>query len=261
MISQARLFLCALQCLTRLPTPRLAGFEPEWIARSAPYYPVVGWLVGALSGGAFVLASRFWPGLPAAVIAIAIGLLVTGGLHEDGLADTADGLAGGQTPERRLEIMKDSRIGGFGVLALWAVLTLKAVVLASLPPDKVVLALVLVHGGARAFTTPIMASLRYVGEPGASKLKAQAMTARAREAALALVIGLSPFVFWRPALQVLIALALALALAGVAALALAARKLIGGFTGDVLGAVEQVAELGLLLGLAAQDLHALGLHA
>jgi adenosylcobinamide-GDP ribazoletransferase len=247
-IRQARLFLCALQFLTRLPIPALSGFEPAWIARASPYYPVVGWIVGGVCAGVLLLASRFWPGLPAAAIAVAIGLLVTGGLHEDGLADTADGLGGGQTPARRLEIMKDSRIGSYGVLALWAVLTLKVVTLASLPPIPAAVALILVHGAARAFAVVVMASLRYVGDPNAAKLKTAAMAARPLEAAAALVLGLAPLVLWPSTAQALIGVALAVA--AVAALSLGARKLTGGFTGDVLGGVEQLAELGLLLGLA-----------
>ena len=162
---QARLFLCALQFLTRLPTPSLEGFEADWIARSAPWYPVVGWIVGAISAGALLLASHLWLGLPAAAIALAVGFVVTGGFHEDGLADTADGLGGGQTPERRLEIMKDSRIGSYGVLALWGVLTIKVAALAMMAPMQAALALVLAHGAARAFAVVVMASLPYAGDP------------------------------------------------------------------------------------------------
>jgi adenosylcobinamide-GDP ribazoletransferase len=247
-IRQARLFLCALQFMTRAPVPALPGFEPAWIARASPYYPVVGWIVGGVCAGVLLLASRFWPGLPAAAMAVAAGALVTGGFHEDGLADTADGLGGGQTPTRRLEIMKDSRIGSYGALALWAVLTLKVVVLASLAPIQGAVALILVHGGARAFAVPVMASLRYVGDAKAAKLQTSAMTARPLEAAVALALGLAPLFLWRSAGHA--SIGVALAAAAVATLSLGARRLIGGFTGDVLGGVEQLAELGLLLGFA-----------
>jgi len=247
---QARLFLCALQFMTRLPTPRLARFQPEWIARSAPYYPVVGWVVGAISGAAFLAASRFWPGLPAAVIAIIAGLLVTGGFHEDGWADTADGLGGGQTPARRLEIMKDSRTGAYGVLALWAMLTLKAALLATLPPWQGALALVLIHGGGRAAAAAVMAVLPYAREPDQAKLGPSPMTVRPHEAAIALALGVAPVVLWPSHGQA--AAGLGLAVIGAMGLALVARRLIGGFTGDVLGGVEQIAELGLLLGLTAK---------
>jgi adenosylcobinamide-GDP ribazoletransferase len=253
-IRQARLFLCALQFLTRLPTPHLDGFEADWIARSAPWYPVVGWIVGALSAGALLLASRLWPGLPAAVVALATGFVVTGGFHEDGLADTADGLGGGQTPERRLEIMKDSRIGSYGVLALWGVLTIKAAALATLAPLQAALALILAHGAARAFAVMVMAVLSYAGDPEAAKLKPAPMGVRPQEAVIAVVIGLAPVALFMPPVQA--ASAIALAAWGAVTLALTARRLIGGFTGDVLGGVEQLAELGLVLGFAVKGLGA-----
>jgi adenosylcobinamide-GDP ribazoletransferase len=251
-IRQARLFLCALQFLTRLPTPRLEGFEADWIARSAPWYPVVGWIVGAISAAALLLASRIWPGLPAAVIALAAGFVVTGGFHEDGLADAADGLGGGQTPGRRLEIMKDSRIGSYGVLALWAILTIKAASLATMAPMQAALALVLAHGAARAFAVVVMASQRYAGDPEAAKLKPAPMGVRPLEAAIAVVLGLAPVVVFLPPVEAISGIALAAS--GATILALTARRLIGGFTGDVLGGVEQLAELGLLLGFAVKGI-------
>jgi len=251
-MAQARLFLCALQFMTRLPTSRLDDFQPDWIARSAPYFPVVGWVVGAVSAAAFLVASQFWPGLPAAVIAVAAGLLVTGGFHEDGLADTADGLGGGRTSARRLEIMKDSRIGSYGALALWSVLTLKAVLLASLPPWQGALALLLIHGAGRAAAPVVMASLTYVRGANEAKLGPSPMAVRPYEAAIAVVLGLAPIVFWPSATQAVAGLLLAAI--GAGGLALVSRRLIGGFTGDVLGGVEQLAELGLLLGLTAKVL-------
>lgn len=250
MIRQARLFLCALQFLTRLPTPRLDGYEADWIARSAPWYPVVGWIVGAISASALLAASRLWPGLPAAAIALATGFLVTGGFHEDGLADAADGLGGGQTRERRLEIMKDSRIGSYGVLALWAVLTAKAAALATIAPLHAALALVVAHGAARTFSVIVMATLRYAGDPEAAKLKPAPMGVRPLEAAVAVVVGLAPVALVMPPIQA--ASGMAFAACGAGALAWTARRLIGGFTGDVLGGVEQLAELGLLLGFAVK---------
>lgn len=256
MIRQARLFFCALQFMTRLPAPRFAGFEPDWIARSSPYYPVVGWIVGAISAAALLLASRFWPGLPAAVIAIAVGFLVTGGFHEDGLADTADGLGGGQTPARRLEIMKDSRTGTYGALALWGSLTLKVAALAALGPLQAALALLLTHGAARAFATVVMASQPYAGDLEAAKLKPALMGVRPYEAAIAMLLGLGPLLFWRSPLQAVAGVTLAAGGAGF--LALTGRRLIGGYTGDVLGGVEQLAELGLMLGLAATGFGAKG---
>ena len=245
---QAQQLICAVQFLTRLPTPAQSAFAPDWIARSAPYFPVVGQLVGLCCAAVWLIASRFWPGPPAAVLAVGAGLLITGGFHEDGLADAADGLGGGRTREARLAIMKDSRIGSFGALALGVSTLLRAALLAGMPPLAGALALVVAHGGARAAAVAVMAALPYAGAPGAAKLAQPPQGVRWSEAALALAIGAAPLLFLGPARALL---GLALAAAAAAAVALTARRLIQGVTGDILGAVEQVAEVALLMAAAA----------
>ncbi len=248
MIQQARLFLCALQFLTRLPTPELKTFQPEWISRAAPYYPVVGWIVGGLSAAIFYGATFVWSPLVSAVLAVAAGFLITGGFHEDGLSDTADGLGGGQTPARRLEIMKDSRIGSFGALSLWAVLTLKVAALSTLGPLQGAVALVAVHGAARTASVVVMSALPYAGDLTQTKLKPSPTGVRRSEAVIAVILGLAPLALL-PFGQT--ALSLLLTLAGAGTLVFAARRYIGGWTGDVLGAVEQLTEAALILGFAA----------
>lgn len=248
LVRQGRLLTCAAQFLTRLPTPRLAAIEPDWIACSARYFPLVGQLVGLLSAAVWLLVGRFWPGLPAAVLAVAAGVLATGGFHEDGLADTADGLGGGQDRERRLAIMKDSRIGSYGALALGLVLMLRIGLLASLSPWSGVVALVVAHGGARAAAVVVMAALPYAGDVDVAKVKPAARGARPRDAAIALALGAWPlFLLGLPRAVLAVGLTGAVSLS----MALAARRLIGGVTGDVLGAVEQLAEAALLMGAAA----------
>jgi adenosylcobinamide-GDP ribazoletransferase len=133
------------------------------------------------------------------------------------------------------------------------------VTLAGMDPPRAALALILIYGAARAFVTPVMAMLPYVGGTETAKLGAGAMGVRPVEAAIALLLGITPLLFFLPMQPVL--LGLGLAAAAASGLALMARRLIGGFTGDVLGAVEQMAELGLLLGLAARGLGAQGLGA
>jgi len=248
MIQQARLFLCALQFLTRLPTPELKSFQPEWISRAAPYYPVVGWIVGGLSSVVFYGATLVWSPLVSAVLAVTAGFLITGGFHEDGLSDTADGLGGGQTPARRLEIMKDSRIGTFGALSLWAVLTVKVAALATFAPLKGAITLVAVHGAARAASVVVMAALPYAGDPAQAKLKPSPTGVRPSEAIIAVIVGWTPLAFL-PLSHALVGLLLTLVGAGT--LGIAARRLIGGWTGDVLGAIEQIVEAALLLGFSA----------
>jgi adenosylcobinamide-GDP ribazoletransferase len=245
---QARLLVCAMQFLTRLPTPRLAGFEPDWITRAARYYPLAGQLVGLLIAVVWLVASRFWPGLPAAVLAVAAGVAITGGFHEDGLADTADGLGGGQDPARRLAVMKDSRIGGYGALALILALAARCALLAGLSPGAGALALVAAHGAARAAASVAMAALPYAGDIDAAKVKPAARRVTWPEAAVAAALGGWPLLLLGPAKALL---ALVLIATAASAIALSARRLIGGITGDILGAVEQLAEVAALMGAAA----------
>lgn len=245
---QLDLLLVAIQFLTRIPTPQIAGFDPDWISRSARYFPLVGQAVGAISALVFFAASQVWPPAIAALLAIATGVLVTGGFHEDGLADTADGLGGGQTSERRLEIMKDSRLGSYGALALGLTLALKTAALASLPPLVGALVLLTAHGLGRGAAVVAMAVLPYARGLDLSKWKPSPTGLSAGEVAIALLLAA-----WPLALLSLGVGGAGLALGALLALApaFAARRLIGGQTGDVLGAVEQMFELGFLLGAAA----------
>lgn len=245
---QVRLLLCAAQFLTRVPTPSLATFQADWITRSARYFPLIGQGVGLISALVLVGAERVWGGGVAAVLAIAVGLLVTGAFHEDGLADTADGLGGGQTPARRLEIMKDSRVGTYGVCALGLVLALKGAVLASTPAMTAAAMLLAAHGLGRAAAVCAMRLTPYAPSGGAGKWKPVPQGVRTGEVLVALLIAAWPLVFLPPVAAVA-------GLAGGAVLAVAmavlAKRLIGGHTGDVLGAIEQVFEVGFLLGVAA----------
>lgn len=254
MTYQLQLFLCAVQFLTRLPTPHLSRFQPEWISRSTRFYPLVGQIVGALCALAFLGAGSIWKPAIAGFLAVAVGIVCTGAFHEDGLADTADGLAGGQDRTRRLEIIEDSRLGTFGVLALLFVLSLKVLALAALPPLTGACALVAAHGLARASVVVTVASLPFNGDPGRARHNPVASGlslsggVRWYEIAIALALALWPLAFL-PLPQILAGLSLGVALA--LAPALAARRLIGGYTGDVLGATEQMFELGFILGVAA----------
>ena len=246
---ELRLFVCTLQLLTRLPTPRLEPYDPDWTARAARYYPLAGQVVGLIAAAMLVVAARVWGGgLIPAVLAVGAGVLATGGFHEDGLADTADGLGGGRTPEVRLAIMRDSRIGSYGALALGLVTALRVAALARMSPEAAAAALLFAHGAGRAAAVMVMATLPYARDPAAAKLAPASRPVTRREAAVAVLLGLWPvlLVGWRSA-----AIGLALAVVAAGWLAWRARRLVGGYTGDVLGAVEQLCEAALLLGAAA----------
>ena len=125
-------FLTALMLLTRIPVGRWCVHSREAVAASVTFFPLVGALVGLVTAAALALGSLALPARFTALVCMLTGVLLTGGIHEDGLADTADGLLGGTTPARRLEIMKDSRLGSFGALALWFALSAKWILLCEL---------------------------------------------------------------------------------------------------------------------------------
>ncbi len=235
--------LSAAALLTRLPLPDHRGTG----AASAWAWPVVGAGLGAFA--ALVAALALWIGLTPGVVAalvLAVGALLTGGLHEDGLSDTADGLFGGWTKERRLEIMKDSRVGSYGVLALLLVTLARWSALTTLFGAGEIWALVAVGAASRAPMAVIMGALpnargaglsHATGRPSSGVALAGALLA----AAVALVVT-----GWA-------ALPMLALVAGVSLLlARSARARIGGQTGDILGAAQQLAEAAGLAVLAAQ---------
>jgi adenosylcobinamide-GDP ribazoletransferase len=249
---QLQLFVVAVQFLTRLPTPAVEGFQLDWPVRAARFYPLIGQLVGLLAGAVWLLAGTLWPPTVAAALAVGAAVLITGAFHEDGLADTADGLGGGQTRERKLSIMKDSRIGTFGSVALWGVLILRVLALAALAPWLGALALVTAHGAGRAAAVLAMRLTPYVGDHDAAKGRPADARVGVYETLFAAAWGLVPLLALAAAFGPARA-GFAVLLGGAAAvwLALAARRAVGGHTGDVLGGVEQVVETAVLLAAAS----------
>ncbi len=245
---QLHLFFCAVQFLTRIPVPPLRDFELGWITRSAKYFPLVGQIVGGLSAAALLAGDEFWIWPLPALLAIAAGILITGAFHEDGLADTADGLGGGKDIAQRLSIMKDSRIGTYGTVTLMLVLAIKVAALSPLPAQTAALLLIAAHGLGRAAAVIAMATMRYAGDPDAAKSKPVPEGVTGPECLLAIAFSLWPLLLIAPPV-ILPALIAGSVLALL--MALTARRLIKGYTGDVLGAIEQVFEIGFLLGAAA----------
>ena len=228
---------------TRLPVATRASAP---LGEAAWTFPLVGILIGAV--GALVL----WLAGPlgsfvAATLAVAVTALMTGCLHEDGLADTADGFGGGTTKARKLEIMRDSRSGAYGMTALILSFMLRAGALASLAAAGAgVVALIAAHAGARAAMAVFMATVPQARQDG---LSATAGTPQPGTAAVAAILGLLTLLLCLGAgAGLLAALLVTLVLAGMARLA---RRQIGGQTGDVLGAVEQVSEIVILLTAAS----------
>lgn len=230
--------LSAFALLTRLPLPQPRTFRG---GASAWAWPVVGLAVGAVSVGAALLASALGaPAGVAAVVALGASALVTGALHEDGLADTADGLFGGWTRERRLEIMKDSRIGSYGVLALLLVTLARWSALTALVAAQEWGAILAVAALSRAPMAVLMATLPNARGTGLSASAGAPTTAIAAGAVATGGVAALLLAGW-----VAVPVALAAA-ATTAALAAVAKRKIGGQTGDILGASQQLAEAAAL---------------
>jgi len=234
---------CIVFC-TRLPLLRATPISRDAIARAAWAFPVAGLVVGIIGAIVYALAHKFGlPAWPAAALAVAATMLVSGCLHEDGLADTADGFGGGKTREQKLNIMRDSRIGVYGVCALTMSLILRVGVLASLPgAHAVVWALIASHAGARAAMPALMLVLPPARSDGLSFDAGQPPSEAVAAAAVIGFLILAICLHFGHGLLALIVLAVIIALT-----AWLATRQIGGQTGDVLGALEQVSEIAVLL--------------
>ena len=275
MLQFIRDYLLAVQFFTRIPiTGRLAdwvGFSAEGLRRSAGHFPGVGVLVGAVAAAVFVLLQAALPDsssapLVAAVLSTVVTVLLTGGFHEDGLADVADGLGGSYNRERALDIMKDSRVGAFGAMALVLALLAKVALLALLGSVELVtaegdspamaglyVAAALFAGHVVSRTLPLLLIrwLPHVGDTATSKSKPLAD----QISGASLLIAFS-WCFGALALASLALDAINLIVAcGLSIVALLwmlrlFKRRLQGFTGDCLGATQQVCEIAFYLGLA-----------
>lgn len=242
----------AVRFFTILPVRTAKGeMASDWLTRCIKYSPLVGIGVGAVSALVWLIASGIWDATIAAMLAVAASIALTGALHEDGFADTFDGFGGGWTVEKRLAIMKDSRLGTYGALALGLGIALRIAALASLSPWAGAAVLIAAHAAARAAPAFVMLRLSYVGEVAAMKVPYIQSRPRADELMLILVITAVAAVPLAAITGIAIAAGWLCGALAAACLALWARRLLGGYTGDVLGGIEQTFEIGFLLGAVA----------
>ncbi|QBE63127.1 adenosylcobinamide-GDP ribazoletransferase [Pseudoduganella lutea] len=250
---QVRLFFIALQFFTRLPIPRWVGFEPHWLHHASRYFPLVGLVVGVIVAAVYWAAAQVLPPAIAVLLSTAAGIYLTGAFHEDGFADTCDGMGGGLTRERALEIMKDSRIGAYGAIGILLLLAIKCAALAHLSPLATVAALCVAHPLSRLMAASLIWRMDYARAEGKAKPMAQQMTGT--EFAIATLCcvpavaaaGGLGWLDWRGIVLGIVAM--------VFVTLWFARKLrqrLGGYTGDCLGAVQQMAEAAFYLCVLAR---------
>jgi adenosylcobinamide-GDP ribazoletransferase len=254
LVHELRLALIALQFLTRVPVPSRVGYSQAWLQASARHFPLVGAAVGSVAALVLWTAAALWPVPVAVLLSMAATLALTGAFHEDGLADTFDALGGAVPRAQALAIMKDSRLGTYGTVALVTVLAIKACALVAMDVATACAALLLGHALSRTVPVALIHSLPYGGDAEAAKAKPLATQIGGA--------GLAVAMAWAVAVGAALGAAgtltaWALGVAVAAALAVFwwvrrwLRERLGGFTGDTLGAAQQLAEVAIYLALLA----------
>lgn len=247
--SELNLIWTAMGFLTRVPMPRTVSYTPEILNTSSRYFPLIGLFVGACGATSYAIASILWSPPLAVALSIVVTVLLTGAFHEDGWADSCDGFGGGWTREQVLTIMKDSRLGSYGAVGLLLLLGIKLLALSQFHDTaSIASALLIGHAWSRLLSISYLLDLPYVRDIDSSKIKpiATQMTPRCFSIAAACV---APLIFFISPLQ-LLAIAVVLAIWRWWFGRYIVRR-IGGYTGDCLGAAQQVAEVLIYLVLAA----------
>jgi len=247
--------------LTRLPVPRFTDHSPDYLEKSVRYFPLIGWMVAAISGLTFLIFNKYISEDVAIAASIIAGILTTGAFHEDGFADVCDGFGGGWTKEKILLIMKDSRLGSYGVIGMISVLFCKFLLLKELPKFTPSLhepslnifynyryfigAVITAHSLSRLMPVIVIQWTENVTDPEHSK--SRPVTSRRLsigELILALLLGVLPLAFFPWPFWLVIVPAGYISFEMVRYF----KKWIGGYTGDCLGAIQQVTELAVYLG-------------
>jgi len=251
---ELRLFFIALQFFTRVPIPRWVGFEASWLHACARHFPLVGFVIGAVTAAVLWAGHALFTPAVAVLLSMAAGVVLTGAFHEDGWADTCDALGGAVSRERALVIMKDSRIGSYGAVGLVLMLGLKAAALLALPLEWAVPAVLFSHTASRFAPVLLIRFLRYAGDLEHAKAKplAQQISRTGLGVAAAWVLLLAVcLVAWQAAWWMAVGASVWIALLGLLWCARWFQQRLGGYTGDTLGASQQITEVLVLLSWVA----------
>lgn len=246
---QWELFLLAVSFFSRLPVPSNLPYSEARMNQAGRYFALVGVVLGVLCAATFAFLSLVFPAPVAIVLTMVFSLLLTGAFHEDGLTDMADGIGGGMTVERRLSIMKDSRIGTYGAATLVMALLAKFVFWGELAQERQFLLMIVVaYTASRALAATLIYDMPYVSDSDTSKSKPLANQQSSLEVAILLFTGGLVTMFLGVTQAAVIVLVLTVFRYGFKRWL---TKRIGGFTGDCLGAAQQLSELLVYLTLIA----------
>ncbi len=260
MKKELRIFFTAVMFLTRIRVPKQVDHDPAHLQKSAKYFPLIGWIVGGISALVFLVFNRYLSANLAILSSMVAGILITGAFHEDGFADSCDAFGGGWTKEKILAIMKDSRLGTYGVIGLIAILSAKFILIQDLPrftpslesPSVnifynyryFIVLLIAAHSSSRLMPVFIIQFSEYVTDPDSAKSRLLASRKLSWVyLTVACISGLAPLLLlpWVFSMAVILQLYLTYSLTKYF------RRWIGGYTGDCLGAVQQVTEIAFYL--------------
>lgn len=232
------LFATATMFFTRIPLQ--VPYSQELLNRCNRYFPVVGMMVGGLAAGIFWGASYIFPSSVAVMLSMVSTILLTGAFHEDGFADVCDGFGGGWTKERVLEIMKDSRVGAYGVIGMVMLLGIKYMAISETPDKMIPVTLVVAHTLSRLMAVMTMHTLNYVREDELSKSRPVTKNIRISDLLVALILSSAVMYLFDSWWFALVPLSMLMVKIGMD---IWFSQRIGGYTGDCLGAVQQVTEV------------------
>jgi len=255
MKSEIRIFFTSLMFYTRIPCPSSIDHDPNNINKATRYFPLIGWIVGGLSYLIFIVSNLLFDQSIAVVLSLLTGILLTGAFHEDGLADVIDGFGGGWTKEKILDIMKDSRVGAFGAISIMLLLLLKYASLNTAldyfsKPYIIPLIFISYHSLARLTAANIIFTSTYSRDDVTSKVKPIAKSHGLPEILGSYTFGLFPLLIlawfeWK-FIVVLVPLFILYFFSKRYF-----EKWLDGYTGDCLGALEQLAECVCILSFVA----------
>ncbi|MDN5204120.1 adenosylcobinamide-GDP ribazoletransferase [Fulvivirgaceae bacterium BMA10] len=249
-IHEIKIFFTALMFYTRIPCPKWVDHREAYVNQSTRYFPLIGWIVGVIAGVVYLIFSYLINPIVGVLFSITASILTTGAFHEDGLADVCDGFGGGWTKDKILVIMKDSRIGTYGVTGLILIILFKVALLIQIISYfenqllPIVLVFITAHALSRLTAASFIFTHPYVRDTDDSKAKPVAKKVKLSHLLVAICFGLLPLigsVFYFKRYELFVVL-LSMYLAKVY-LGKYFTKWIGGYTGDCLGATQQISEI------------------
>jgi adenosylcobinamide-GDP ribazoletransferase len=249
MKKELQVFLTAVMFYTRIPCPKWVDHSQGMLEKATRYFPLIGWIVGGVSALFLYGVAQIFPLSISVILSIVVSILITGAFHEDGFADVCDGFGGGWTKEKILLIMKDSRMGAYGAIGIFLLLLLKFVCLLEIAQGNILrccFVLFATHALSRFAAIVLRKNLEYVRENDDSKAKPIAKQTSNKDYFIAAVFGLLPLLIFKTAWVILLFIPLTVI---IFYLRWYFKKWIGGYTGDCLGATQQVCEIIIYLSI------------